>query len=109
MASYRFEKNKFSVSPSIGLSANFITSANVKTEVTDALNKEAVTINGLDGMKSFYTGLIADVNLQYNYNSKWSLSLLPGFRYALMPITKGNVVKTFPYSFNMGAGITYKF
>lgn len=109
MASYRFEKNKFSVSPAIGLSANFITSANVKTEVTDALNKEAVTINGLDGMKSFYTGLIADVNLQYNYNSKWSLSLLPGFRYALTPITKGNVVKTFPYSFNMGAGITYKF
>lgn len=109
MVSYRFEKNKFSISPAVGLSANFITSANVKTEVTDALNKEAVTINGLDGMKSFYTGLIADVSLQYNYNSKWSFSLLPGFKYALTPITKGNVVKTFPYSFNLGAGITYKF
>lgn len=109
MISYRVEKNKFSVSPAIGLSANFITSANVKTEVTDALNKEAVTINGLDGMKSFYTGLIADVSLQYNYNSKWSFSLLPSYKYALTPITKGNVVKTFPYSFNMGAGVTYKF
>ena len=95
--------------PAVGLSANFITSANVKTEVTDALNKESVSINGLDGMRSFYTGLIADVSLQYNYNSKWSFSLLPGFKYALTPITKGNVVKTFPYSFNIGAGITYKF
>lgn len=109
MVSYRFEKKKFSIAPAVGLSANFITSANVKTEVTDALNKESVSINGLDGMRSFYTGLIADVSLQYNYNSKWSFSLLPGFRYALTPITKGNVVKTFPYSFNIGAGITYKF
>lgn len=109
MVSYRFEKKNFSIAPAVGLSANFITSANVKTEVTDALNKESVTINGLDGMRSFYTGLMADVNLQYNYNGKWSFSLLPGFRYALTPITKGNVVKTFPYSFNMGAGITYKF
>lgn len=109
MVSYRFEKNKFSISPAVGLSANFITSANVKTEVTDALNKESVSINGLDGMKSFYTGLMADISLQYNYNNKWSFSLLPGFKYALTPITKGNVVKTFPYSFNIGAGITYKF
>jgi hypothetical protein len=109
MVSYRFDKKKFSVIPAVGLSANFITSANVTTEVTDALNKESVTINGLDGMRSFYTGLIADVSLQYNYNSKWSFSLLPGFKYALTPITKGNVVKTFPYSFNMGAGVTYKF
>lgn len=109
MVSYRFDKNKFSMIPAVGLSANFITSANVKTEVTDALNKESVSINGLDGMRSFYTGLIADVSLQYNYNSKWSFSLLPGFKYALTPITKGNVVKTFPYSFNIGAGITYKF
>jgi hypothetical protein len=93
----------------VGISTNFITSANVKTEVTDALNKESVTINGLGGMKNVYASLVADVSLQYNYNSKWSFNLLPGFEYALTPITKGNVVKTFPYSFNIGAGITYKF
>lgn len=109
MLSYRFEKDKISISPAVGISANFITSANVKTEVTDALNKELVTINGLDGMKNVYASLVADVSLQYNYNSKWSFNLLPGFRYALTPITKGNVVKTFPYSFSIGAGITYKF
>lgn len=109
MVSYRFDKKKFSVIPAVGLSANFITSATVTTEVTDALNKESISINGLDGMRSFYTGLIADVSLQYNYNSKWSFNLLPGFKYAVTPITKGNVVKTFPYSFNIGAGISYKF
>lgn len=109
MVSYKLQLKKFSIAPSVGLSANLITSATIKTEVKDALNKEAVTINGLDGMKHFFTGLVADVNLQYNYNSKLSFSLLPGFKYALSPITKGNVVKTFPYSFNIGGGITYKF
>lgn len=109
MVSYRFEKKRLSVAPAVGLSANFITSAKVKTEVKDALNKEAVTINGLDGMRNFYTGFIADVNIQYNVNNRWSLNLLPTFKYAITPITQSNVVKTFPYSFNMGAGITYKF
>jgi hypothetical protein len=109
MVSYRIGKNKLRVLPAIGVSANFITNASVKTEVKDALNKETITINRLEGMKNFYLGLIADINLQYNYNDKWSFSLLPGIKYGLSPITQGNAVKTFPYSFNMGAGATYKF
>lgn len=109
MVSYKFEKGKFAISPAVGVSANFIASAKVKTEVTDALNKEAVTIIGLDGMRNFYAGFIADVNLQYNLNKRWSINVLPGLKYAVSPITQKNVVKTFPYSFNMGAGITYKF
>jgi len=109
MLSYKMDVNKFSIVPSAGITANFITSAKVKTEVTDALNKESVTINGLDGMRSVYAGFIADINFQYNVNSRWAFNLLPSFKYALTPISNGNVVKTFPYSFNMGAGITYKF
>ena len=109
LASYKFEKNRFSVSPAVGLSVNFITSVKVKTEITDALNKEAVTINGLDGMRNIFTSFVADVNLQYKLNKRWSINLLPSLKYAIGPITKSNVVKTFPYSFNVGFGITYKF
>lgn len=109
MVSYKMDSKNFSLIPSAGITANFITGSNVKTEVTDALNKEAVSINGLDGMRSLYAGFMADVNLQYNYNKRWSFNLLPSFKYALTPITRSNVVKTFPYSFNIGAGITYKF
>ena len=106
---YRFDKKKISVIPSAGITANFITHATVKTEVKDALNKEAVTINGLNGMRKFYAGFIADVSLQYNYNNRWAFNLLPTFKYAMAPITKSNVVKTFPYSYGLGAGLTYKF
>ena len=107
--SYRIDKKKFSIIPSAGLSANFITSAKVKTEVSDALNRESVNITGLDGMRRFYTGFIADINVQYNINGKLAVNLLPNFKYALSPITKNNVVKTFPYSFGLGAGLTFKF
>ncbi len=109
MLTYKYDKKKISIMPSAGISANYITKATVQTEVEDALNRETVSIKGLNGMKNFYFGLVADVNLQYNANDKWSVNLLPSFKYAISPITKSNVVKTYPYSFGIGAGISYKF
>lgn len=109
MASYTLQKNRFSLSPAVGLSANFITGAKIETEIKDALNRETVIMDKLNGMRDFYIGLLADINIQYHVNSKWSFGLAPGFKYALTPITQRNVVKTYPYSFNIGAGITYSF
>lgn len=106
---YRIDKKKLSIMPSAGITANFITNATVKTEVSDALNREAVLIHGLKALRNFYVGFMADVNLQYNFNNTWALNVLPTFKYALMPITKSNVVKTYPYSLGIGAAISYKF
>jgi hypothetical protein len=107
--SYSFNKNRFSFIPSVGLSANFITSAKVKTEVYDAQNSESVEITRLEGTRKFYTGFVGNINIQYRISRNLALNLLPNFKYALSPITKNNVVKTFPYSFGFGAGITFKF
>lgn len=109
LLSYKVEKRGFSITPSAGITANIITRAKVQTEVKDALNRETVTINGLNGLNHFYAGFIADVNLQYNLDKRWALNVLPTFKYAISPITKGNVVKTFPYNFGVAAGITFKF
>lgn len=106
---YKLDRKKFSIIPSTGLTANFITSAKVKTEVSDALNKETVNIIGLDGTRQFYAGFMADVNIQYHVDKKLAITVIPAFKYALTPITKNNVVKTFPYGFGIGAGLTYKF
>lgn len=106
---YKFTKKNFSVIPAVGIGINLITHAKIHTEVTDALNREMVTITGLNGMQNFYLGFMADVNLQYNYNNRLSFNLFPAFKYAITPITKSNVVKTYPYSFGIGAGISYKF
>ncbi|HEX5026704.1 MAG TPA: hypothetical protein VFV68_15595 [Agriterribacter sp.] len=109
MIGYRLDRGKFSITPSAGVSANLITQATVQTEIKDAVNKEAVNIEKLKGMYDLYAGFIADINLQYNFNSNFSVNLVPAVSSAFTPITKDNTVKTFPYSFGVGAGLTYKF
>ena len=106
---YKLTNKRLSIAPGIGLSANFLTSATIQTEVEDALNKEAVTISKLDGTKLFYAGVIANADIQYKISSKFSLNMIPSFRYAITPVTKNNIVKTYPYSFGLGAGITFRF
>jgi hypothetical protein len=109
MLFFKFDKNKFSVIPSAGITANVISHSSVQTEIRDAVNKEPMTINNLNGMRNFYAGFIANVSLTYNSNSRWSFNLFPVIKYAFTPITKSNVVKTYPYSFGIGTGATYKF
>ncbi|MBS1669053.1 MAG: PorT family protein [Bacteroidetes bacterium] len=106
---YKFEKKGFTFSPGLGLSANFLTSAKIKTEVKDALNRETVTISKLEGTRLFYFGLIANADIQFNFYKKWALNVTPAFRLAVTPITKNNVVKTFPYGFGVGIGLNYRF
>ena len=109
MITYTFNKNKFAVTGGAGLSFSFATKASIKTEVTDMLNYETAQIKGLNGLKKFHTAFIADINLQYMISDRWSINLLPQFRYAITPITKNHIVKTFPYIYGIGAGLTYKF
>ncbi len=109
MISYKIiDKKKISITPSAGVSANIITKAFLTTEIENAQNKEIETIDRLNGVNKFYPGFIADVNLQYIINSKLSVNLLPTFKYAIVPATKGNAVKTYPYSYGIGAGLTFK-
>lgn len=109
LLSYKMNMKKFSLAPSAGITVNFILNTKLKTEVTDALNRESVIISGLNGMRNVYAGLMTELNLQYTLNKSWSFNFLPGFRHALTPITRNYIVKTYPYSFTIGAGITYKF
>ena len=109
MLQYKIEKKKFAILPSAGIAANFITGANVRTEVEDAFNRENVTIDRLKGLKSFYFSFLADASMQYKLNNRLAFNIMPQVKYALSSITKGNVVKTYPNSFGLGFGITYKF
>ena len=87
------------------------TDANAKaeTEIEDAFNRELVSTNKLKGARSFYWSAITETELRYRVNNNLSLSFRPGFRFAISPITKNNDVNTFPYSFGLGLGLSYKF
>lgn len=108
MLSYRVSKNNLSLITSFGLAANFVTHATVKTEVTSMLNNEIVNIKSLKGTRKFYPAFWGDVNLQYDLTSKLAINIIPSFKIATSPLTKNNVVKTYPNSFAIGTGITFK-
>lgn len=109
MVKYSMKKNKFTLAPGAGIEANFVTSAKVETEIEHPSQSEIVFINKLKGAKSFYLSIVADVELRYQLSKKLSASLRPSLRYAISPITKNNVVETFPYSFGTGAGVSLRF
>ena len=106
---YKIGKNKLTVSPSAGIEANFITSAKVEVGIDLASNREIVTVNKLKAIRTFYLSAVTGVEASYRVSKKMSVNVQPVFRYALSPITKNNVVETFPYSFGVRAGVTIKF
>jgi hypothetical protein len=106
---YKVGKNRFTLSPSAGIEANFISSAKVEVGVDLASNREIVSVNKLNGIKPFYWSAVTGVEASYQVNKKLSVTVQPVFRHALSPITKDNVVETFPRSFGIRAGVTIKF
>jgi len=101
--------DKIILSPGLGLAANFLTNAKIETDVEGVANREHVVINKLEGIKTFNWSLMGDVSLDYRVNKKMSVSLRPSFSFALSPISSTDDVETFPYSFGLGAGVTYRF
>ena len=100
---------KVSITPGAGVEANFITKANLEVDIEDQFNREIVVVRKLNGTKSFYWSFVADAEIKYKVNQKLSINVRPAYRTAISPITKNNVVETFPHSFGISAGVTIKF
>jgi hypothetical protein len=109
MVSRYFTKGRVTLIPSVGISLNYITRARFETELQTRRRTTYVFLTRLEGMKDFYVGALGDMDIRYAIGSRWSISMLPSFRYALTPITKDNVVRTFPYSFSLGGALSYTF
>lgn len=100
---------KISIIPGAGFEANFITKANLEVDIEDPFNREIVVVRKLNGTKSFYWSFVADTEIKYKVNQKLSMNIRPVYRTAVSPITRNNVVETFPHSFGISAGVTIKF
>ena len=108
MTGFKISSKSFSIIPALGIVTNYIAGAKVKTTLTNAGNTDNLSIKRLSGMHHFYFDFVAQTDLQYRISKKWSINLIPSLKYAMTPVTKDNVVKTFPYNFGVGAGITYE-
>jgi len=109
MVKYRVDNSRFSFYAGGGVAVNFLTKAVLNTEVADAQNREKESIVKLQGLKKVSYSLLLAPEMQYRLSNKWSLSATPYFKYALSPINKGNLVKTYPYNIGLGIGVVRKF
>jgi hypothetical protein len=106
---YKLGNKKITFHPGAGVTFNFLTKATLTTDVQDRFNSETEYISKLEGIKKFSAGLIITPEIQYHLSKKWNISVMPYFKYSLGPVNKGNVVKTYPYTFGVGIGGVFKF
>lgn len=109
MLKYKIGDKKIYFTPAIGLTANVLLASSIKTEIKSALNSEQASITKLYGLKRSYIGYIIKTELGYNLKDDLAVNIQSTCRYALTSINNTNVVKTYPYSFGIGIGISYKF
>lgn len=106
---YSFEKKKFSFNPAVGVSFNFLTKAKLKTQIENSQTKEIETTTKLESTQKLGYSLLAIPEIQYKLSNQLALSATPYFKYALTPITKAYVVRTYPFNVGLGLGVEYKF
>jgi Outer membrane protein beta-barrel domain len=106
---YSITLGKLKIEALTGVTVNFLTKGKLETEVQKGPNNEIDILNKIEGLKSIYLSGQAGIGAEYKLAGKVSFILMPTARFAFMPINKGSVVKTYPYSFGIAAGLKMRF
>jgi hypothetical protein len=106
---YNIGLGKFSLQPSIGMSANFLTKGTVETTISAPNGNERVRANDIQGLKSSYINGMISLGASYSLNKTIELNFKPTSRFALSSINKDAPVKTYLNSIGLATGITFKF
>ncbi len=108
MAGYTINAGKkLTIMPGIGFTTNLLLSSKAQAELHKDNEQSKVTIKNMQGLAPVYFSFVTDVELHYQLNNNFSLMLLPSFKHAIVPNTSNHVVKTYPYNFGIGIGLTY--
>ena len=101
---YKVGKGKFSLSPGLGIAANFLTKGTIETVIAN----EKTSINHIEGISKVYFNSAISAGINYNINENFALNLTPAARFALTSINKNAPFKTYLNSYGLAAGLTIK-
>ncbi len=102
---YSFIKNKFTLGAKMGVSANFLTKAKLETSVEKGPDNSVEIVNNIHGLKKAYFSGLAGISIDFKINKRIALAFAPSMRFALIPINKNALVKSYPMSFGSSVGL----
>jgi len=106
---HMFTKGRFSLTPGVGISANFLSKGKITTTIAATTGNENASINNIQGLKSMYFSGSASVGAEYQLDRKLAITFIPTARFALSSINKDAPVKTNLNSIGLAGGIIVKF
>ncbi len=106
---YSISKGKFKIEAITGIAVNCLTMGKLETEIQRGPNNETDILNKIQGLKSIYFNGLAGIGAEYRITYRFSFMLMPTVRFALNPINKGGVVKTYPISVGLAGGLRLRF
>ncbi len=109
IASYIFKTKEFTFLAGAGVIGNILTSAKVATTVEGSSGQQPESIVRLYGLRTINYGLIFKAEMQYAFQSNWSLNLMVTSKNALTSINTNGRYLTYPYYLGLGLGITHSF
>jgi hypothetical protein len=106
---YVFSKGKLSLSPGLGIAANFLNKGKIETEIAGSAGTEKASIDHIQGLNNSYFSGLVSLGAEYSLNKTFALSFTPTGRIALSAINKDTPVKTYLNSFGLATGLRISF
>jgi hypothetical protein len=108
MINYDLPGKKIKFSFHGGVAVNKLTSEKVEAEYKVQDNKEAETINKIEGIRKTFFTLNTGIDVKYLINHATDISIGPELRYGINSINKGTPVKTYPVNYGLSLKMNFK-
>lgn len=106
---YNITGGRISIAPVAGVSFNFLTRGKLETEIQKGPDHETDVLSEIEGLKAVYINGQAGMLAEYKVSGRWSFILMPSAKFALGSINKSGVVKSYPNSLGIAAGLKISF
>ncbi len=106
---YTIGTGKFNIVPALGAVLNYRAGQNFTTNLVSGSTSEKHDVNNFEGNTKFYLNAVSQIAFQYNASKLISFDVVPALNLALTSINKASVVKSYPNSFSLAAGIKIRF
>jgi len=107
--SYHIPLKRFSLLIGAGTSFNVLTGAELETKTYGQSVPEKEYSVNMMGLKKINFGMLVKLDIEYHFNSKMGINIIPCFKNTLSPINLESAVTAYPYNFGIGVGVTYRF